>query len=262
MEKDQKVKDERKEKREKIIDRIIKIVLIIIIILLLLHNCELIRRGKLLNGNGDVIEIKCDSNGQCDDKDKDNPKTGDNGTGGKYGTAINGKQSGGSSSSQGTTPSKKDDDDDDDDDEEFTVFDKKITWGSESVLDIFEKPIYGYNKKIAPGDHNAYKFTVKNMTKYNLKYDMTFTEVGNDNMEMRYKLKKNGSYVVSNYVTYDQLDLSSQLINSKSSDVYLLEWKWLGDNSDSTAKDNKDKAAAGVATYKIKINIEAESING
>lgn len=262
-------RNERKEKLEKTLDWIIKIVLVIIIILLLLHNCELIRRGKKLNGNGDVIEIRCDSNGQCDDgKDKDNPKTGDEGKSGsgKYGTSTTGKQAGGTSSSKkGTKPSKKDsgkEDEEEDEPEEFTVFDKKVTWGNTTVVDIFEKPIYGYNRKIAPGDHNAYKFTVKNLTKYNLKYDMTFDENNDYQMDLRYKLKKNGSYVISNYVTYDQLDLTNQLIDSKSSDVYILEWKWLGDESDSTGKDNKDKAAAGVATYKLKIKIEAESING
>ena len=53
-------------------DLIIKIVLVIIIILLLLHNCSLMKEKNRyqnnVNGNVDIIDIKCDNN-QCKSKE-------------------------------------------------------------------------------------------------------------------------------------------------------------------------------------------------
>ena len=76
-------------------------------------------------------------------------------------------------------------------------------------------------------------------------------------MNLKYKLKKNDTYVVSEYSYYNQLNLNEQLLNSKKNDTFYLEWKWVSEN------DNVDTAAGkAVANYKLHINVEAESVNG
>ena len=75
---------------------------------------------------------------------------------------------------------------------------------------------------------------------------------------MKYKLKKGNTYLVDQYVSYDQLNINDMILNSNKTDIYSLEWKWVGDN------DNNDttigmSAKDGDINYSLKINIEAES---
>ena len=167
-----------------------------------------------------------------------------------------------SSNSLPNTPSVNPSSDSGDDEEEivdgdFTVYDNQVTWSDSTDLKIFENPVYNYEEKIAPESSNTYQFVLKNSTKYNLKYKMNFSETNLYNMNLKYKLKKNDAYIVSEYSSFDQLNLSDQILNSKSNDTFYLEWKWVGDN------DTVDTAAGkAVANYKLHISIEAESING
>lgn len=167
-----------------------------------------------------------------------------------------------SSNSLPDTPSVNPSSDSGDDEEEivdgdFTVYDNQVTWSDSTDLKIFENPVYNYEEKIAPESSNTYQFVLKNSTKYNLKYKMNFSETNLYNMNLKYKLKKNDAYIVSEYSSFDQLNLSDQILNSKSNDTFYLEWKWVGDN------DTVDTAAGkAVANYKLHISIEAESING
>ncbi len=141
-------------------------------------------------------------------------------------------------------------------DEDFIVYDDKVTWSDSTNIKIFENPVYNYAEKIAPESSNAYKFILKNSTEYNLKYKMSFDETNPYNMNLKYKLKKNDTYVISNYVYYNELNLENQLLNSKSSDTFYLEWKWVSED------DTVDTAAGKAqANYKLSINIEAESID-
>ena len=47
------------------------------------------------------------------------------------------------------------------------------------------------------------------------------------------KLKKNGSYLVDHYVSYNELNIDNLLLNSNSKDTYLLEWKWVSSDNDT-----------------------------
>ena len=142
-------------------------------------------------------------------------------------------------------------------DGEFTISDKDVTWNDSTEIKIFEDSIYDFDSKIAPESSNTYQFIIKNSTKYNLKYKISFSETNPYNMNLKYKLKKNDTYVVSEYSYYNQLNLNEQLLNSKKNDTFYLEWKWVSEN------DNVDTAAGkAVANYKLHINVEAESVNG
>jgi hypothetical protein len=70
---------------------------------------------------------------------------------------------------------------------------------------------------------------------------------------MKYKLKKNGEYIIGEYVSYDELNLSNMVITSGVSDTYLLEWKWVSSSNDNEIGKNG-------ATYGLQINVDAESV--
>ena len=145
--------------------------------------------------------------------------------------------------------------------DEFYVSDNKIVkWNDNTDLNIFtdSKKISKVNGKIAPESTGIYVFNVNNKTKYNLKYNISFIESNEYSINMKYKLKKGNTYLVDQYVSYDQLNINNMTLNSNKTDVYYLEWKWVGDN------DNNDttigmSAKDGDINYSLKINIEAES---
>lgn len=144
---------------------------------------------------------------------------------------------------------------------EFYVSDNKIVkWNDNTDLNIFtdSKKISKVNGKIAPESTGIYVFNVNNKTKYNLKYNISFIESNEYSINMKYKLKKGNTYLVDQYVSYDQLNINDMILNSNKTDIYSLEWKWVGDN------DNNDttigmSAKDGDINYSLKINIEAES---
>ena len=145
--------------------------------------------------------------------------------------------------------------------DEFYVSDNKIVkWNDNTDLNIFtdSKKISKVNGKIAPESTGIYLFNVNNKTKYNLKYNISFIESNEYSINMKYKLKKGNTYLVDQYVSYDQLNINDMILNSNKTDIYSLEWKWVGDN------DNNDttigmSAKDGDINYSLKINIEAEN---
>ena len=169
----------------------------------------------------------------------------------------NGSSNGSSGNSSSNGSGDNGDDEQDAEDGDFIISDNDVTWSESTEIKIFEDSMYGFDGKIAPESSNTYQFVLKNSTKYNLKYKISFSEINPYNMNLKYKLKKNNTYIVSEYSYYDQLNLSEQLLNSKSNDTFYLEWKWVSED------DNADtEAGKAVANYNLTINVEAESING
>lgn len=142
-------------------------------------------------------------------------------------------------------------------DENFYVDDSDVKWSDETDLNIFTDSMYGKNGKVAPESSNTYKFVVNNNTRYNLKYKISFTEENQHNINIKYKLKKNGSYIVDHYVSYNEINKSDLLLNSNSKDTYLLEWKWVSNDNDTDIGIN---ARENDVKYKLKIKVEAESV--
>ena len=144
---------------------------------------------------------------------------------------------------------------------EFYVSDNKIVkWNDNTNLNIFtdSKKISKVNGKIAPESTGIYVFNVNNETKYNLKYNISFIESNEYSINMKYKLKKGNTYLVDQYVSYEQLNINDMLLNSNKTDVYSLEWKWVGDNDNNDTTIGKS-AKDGDINYSLKINIEAEN---
>lgn len=139
---------------------------------------------------------------------------------------------------------------------DFYVNDSKIKWSQETTLDIFKDSLYKIDGVIAPESSNTYKFIVNNDTIYNLKYDITFEETNSYNINMKYKLKKGDTYLIDNYVSFNELNLSNISINSNSQDTYYLEWKWISSDNDTNIglqAQNTD------INYDLKILVEAVS---
>ena len=73
---------------------------------------------------------------------------------------------------------------------------------------------------------------------------------------MKNKIKKGDTYLIDNYVSYNELNLSNISINSNSKDTYYLEWKWISSDNDTNIglqAQNTD------INYDLKILVEAVS---
>ena len=134
-----------------------------------------------------------------------------------------------------------------------TIGDKDITWKSTNKLRIFTNPVYNMDEKIAPEDSNVYQFVIKNNTNTNVKYSINFIENNPYNINMKYKLKKGDKYIISDYVSYNQLKQTDIKLNKSNSDTYYLEWKWVSSDNDTEAANLKN-------AYDISIEIDAESL--
>ena len=149
--------------------------------------------------------------------------------------------------------------DNDDGSETFKVYDDEYTpvqWNGSSDLKIFSRSIYDVDGVIAPEYSNTYQFIVKNSTIYNVKYNIKFYETNNYHINMKYKLKRNDTYVIDHFVSFNELNISEQLLDSNTTDVYYLEWKWVSSSNDTNIGQNPE------AKYGLRIEVEAESING
>lgn len=147
-------------------------------------------------------------------------------------------------------------------DEDFYVSDNEIVkWQDETSLNIFEDSsnISKVKGKIAPESSGTYKFVVNNGTKYNLNYKISFSETNEHGINMKYKLRKGDNYIVNNYVSYNELNIEDVLLNTKNSDTYYLEWKWVGDNDDNDTQIGTNAKSSNIK-YDLKITVEAESV--
>ena len=143
-------------------------------------------------------------------------------------------------------------------DEKLKVYDEDhtpITWNGSSNLKIFTNSMYSVEGVIAPESSNTYQFVIKNSTKFNIKYSINFIETNDYHINMKYRLKKNDTYIVSEYSSYDQLNVSDYLLNSNDFDTYYLEWKWISSDNDTLIGKEHE------AKYGLEIKVEAESVN-
>ncbi len=148
--------------------------------------------------------------------------------------------------------------DNDTDDDSFKVYDEDktpVNWNGARDLNIFTRSIYNVDGIIAPESENTYEFIVKNSTAYNIKYDIKFNETNLYDINMKYKLKKNGVYIIDHYVSASELIVSDQLLSTDSKDTYHLEWKWISSSNDMSIGTNPN------ASYGLQIEVNAESIN-
>ena len=138
----------------------------------------------------------------------------------------------------------------------LVVSDNEITWNGQTDAKIFTNSMYEFDDKIAPESFNTYQFVVKNGTNYKIKYNISFIEDNPYNINMKYKLKKNETYLIDHYVSVSELNVSNILLNLSNNDTYYLEWKWISSDNDTEIGKNPN------SYYNLKIKVEAESTNG
>ena len=143
-------------------------------------------------------------------------------------------------------------------DAKLDVYDNEknpITWNGSNDLKIFTKSIYNVDGVIAPESENTYQFVVRNNTEYKIKYNVKFVETNDYNINMKYKLKKNDNYLISNYSSANALNIQDFVLNQGENDTYYLDWKWISSSNDTSIGKNPS------AKYGLKIVVEAESVN-
>lgn len=218
---------------------IIILLIIIILILFFFTNFGKIGNNLVPTGKVDVfdidIECDCQDDGECTTIDENNNK---------ITVPVFDKQS------------NKDD--------LGIVFvdDKNGNYIYQQNLQIFNNAAFQYTDKIAPGVSNTYHFVVYNSTKLKLRYYVEMYETTEHKVNLKYRLKRNNSYVIGNdnkWVTANELKTEFSKINASTSDNYSLDWKWEYEDG----KDNEDTIAGENMTsnYKLNIRFYFESIN-
>ena len=248
----------KEERRKKIISWVIIAILIIIIILLCLTKCCK-KDGNNANNNDDAYKIKTGNtdvfniNINCpkeecpvvnDDKNNnDNTKN----------ININSNK-----------PNKNNDipvfDEDTDKDIIGKVFvdDKDGNYIYQQNLNIFNNAAFNYTNKIAPGVSNTYEFKVNNTSNVDIKYYVEMYEQSDYNINLKYRLRRNGSYVIGsedNWVSANELKTEFKNLKASNYDSFELDWKWFDDDvNDTNIGENM------TSEYKLNIRFYFEEI--
>ena len=201
--------------------------MLLIIIFLLFYMREYIGRIGYLTptGNVDVFNINIDGN--CKEEDCNQ---------------CNGEH----------VFNENNDNSDNSDKTEYIIKDKDGNWIYQNELNIFSNPAYEFKNIIAPESSNVYQFILYNSNNNEIKYYINMEETNPYNINMMYKLKKNGSYIAgdkSNWVDVDELNTTLSSLHSKDTDSYSLEWKWVSSSNDNDIGKSND------AQYALKIKI-------
>ena len=229
------------------------VVLIIIIFLLLLKGCNKDDENISHEGKVNIFEIKCDVDCECNceqknDKNRENDKD----------TNSENNNNNNNNNNKSNDNSKEVIniiDEDDNTELDIKVLDNNKTWKDQEDINIFSDSTYVVKGKIAPESTGTYQFIVKNSTKYNVKYNITFSETNNYHINMKYKLKKNNEYIIEDWVTYSELAQSNIRLNTSSNDTYYLEWKWFSSSNDNSIGEDVN------SKYGLSIEIRAVQAN-
>ena len=241
---------EKEEKRHKsgILTAIIIILLLLVIgVLLWLLLKPKPEPAKIPTGNVDVfnIDISCACEKDDEDCKKDIEESdGENGS-------ISYSYSGIVNRRKYTTV---------DDDGVVYVDDINGQYVYQRNLKIFENAAFEYTNKIAPGVSNSYDFKVHNTMKRGVRYNISFDEDSEYTVNLKYRLKKGGSYVVgsdSEWVSASELSSSAlTYLAGNSTDSYTLDWEWPYEGGTDTADTEAGEKMTSEYSLGIKINFE------
>lgn len=132
----------------------------------------------------------------------------------------------------------------------------ELEWYSKNTLNIFSNPAYENKAVLAPGSSNSYEFVIKNKVNRKVKYKLEFLEDSEYKINMRYRLKRNGKYIVGNedeWVNTDDINLMEIEVDYGKEDDYTLDWKWFdGENDNLIGKLQND--------YSLRITLSATTL--
>lgn len=237
-----------KKKKHHLLDVILIIIIIILVLLLLWLWFRISKVEKKVpnNSQGDIFEITCN----CD---KDSAVGGTNNSDDINSEVCDSNSYFPPSSSVGSSfeenqtdisiPSSS-----------LEVSDNDIIWQDASKLRIFSNPIYQMDEVIAPGSSNEYHFTIKNKAGCDLKYELIFAEENESHINMKYRIKRNGQYLVSDYVSISEVSKVVNKLPSGKRDDYSLEWKWFEGSNDTEVGSKID------AFYQLSVDIIGKQV--
>lgn len=139
--------------------------------------------------------------------------------------------------------------------EGITIFDEKVEYSNQTPLNIFSHKSYAVkNDVIAPGTENSYQFIIRNNNDFAISYNLQIDEINDYNINMKYRLKRDGKYVLGsdkNWITVDELEQSGIVLANDSYNVYTLDWKWFESDNDTQIGKNIE------ANYELNIEFFA-----
>lgn len=237
--------------KNRILWTIIMILIIAIIIILCLSRCEKKNdKYQVPTGNADVfnIDIKCNDNNCVVDNKEDNQEN-DN-TDNKNSISKNNTDNNYATTSNSAIPVYNKNIDSNVLDKVF-VDDESGNYVYQQKLNIFNNAAFQYTNKIAPGVSNTYEFKTNNTSSDSIKYYIEMYENSEYDINLKYRLKRNGSYIIGDdntWVDVEELKTTYKVLNGNSSDNYSLDWKWFDD-------DDKDTIVGENMTSEYKLNI-------
>lgn len=144
-----------------------------------------------------------------------------------------------------------------DNSDRFKVVQGEKQWSELKELDMFKNSYFEDKSIIAPGVQGSYSFTVENESESKFIYNILFTEENPYEINMVFKLKLNGEYILGNEQTWikaSELNRSNILLGAKANDIYTVEWKWQDNYNDTEIGKTEG------AYYKMYIKVNAEQI--
>ncbi len=217
--------------KEKSIALIMLVLIILIIVIFLLIRCleKIENNQRVPSGNIDIFDIvfgECvlDDKCECDNSKDDNDE--------QFYT-----------------------EDENQVETDVVIYDNEKKYSNSTQLNIFKQTsYYVLNGVIAPGSENVYQFIIRNNNTFGIKYDIELIEENKYNINIKYRLKLNGEYIVgseNSYVSANELNQYNQELQSKNYNVYTLEWKWIESENDTQIGTSID------AKYKLELKMLA-----
>ncbi len=126
-------------------------------------------------------------------------------------------------------------------------------------LKIFENAAFQYTNKIAPGVSNSYDFRVHNTTLKAINYSVVFEENSEYAINLRYRLRREGNYVVGSeteWVSASELASAMKYLSSNSTDNYTLDWEWPYEGGTDDADTEAGESMTSEYRLGIKITFE------
>lgn len=140
----------------------------------------------------------------------------------------------------------------------FKVYQNEKEWKDLKQIDVFKNKYFNDQAIIAPGVNGKYNFIVSSEDAAKFKYNIVFTDENNYNINLKYKLLRNGKYISGNtneWVNVEELNTSEMLLNPNTRDIFTIEWEWID------AKNDTEVGQTVGADYKMNIEVKAIQVD-
>lgn len=110
------------------------------------------------------------------------------------------------------------------------------------------------HNRIAPSSTGEYNFYIKNRNSFDVVYNVNFDTYNPYDINLKYRLKKDGKYIVNEWSNYNDIIRTNEFLKSKSFNKYTLEYKWIESEKDTEIGNFSN------AGYKLYLNIVAKEV--